>query len=171
MITIHHAKTDEVYQIKALLSRTWVDSYREFLPEEIIRLATSTWHSPENLHREIVNPNVYFGLAKNDAREIVGLATAVMHSETTIYLTRLYVDPQAQRQGIGSRLLQAVIQHYPQASTMRLEVERNNVKGSSFYRKQGFTEISRKEIMIADTPITVIEMQWSISRQKAPPDQ
>ena len=55
-----------------------------------------------------------------------------------VLLLRLYILPRWQRRGIGSRLLDAVIQAYPGSTALRLSVEADNLKGVSFYRRHGF---------------------------------
>jgi|SRR5690606_6104977 len=164
MITIHTAQVEEIPQIKALLSKTWIDTYGAWLPQATIQTVTSTWHAPEKLRREIEHAFVYFVVAKNEADEIVGLATAHGPAESTIHLSRLYIDPDAQRQGIGSRLLQAVIDHYPQARAVQLEVEPHNTKGYSFYSKKGFRETGRQHVELDGVSIEVAEMTLTLAR-------
>jgi len=163
VITIHAAQSDEVHQIRELLRRTWIDTYRQLLPEETIRAATSSWHTPEVLHGEINDDNTYFAIAKNEAGDVVGLTTVAIRCDL-LMMTRLYVDPHAQRKGIGSQLLQAAINQHPDARMIRLEVEQNNAKGYGFYRKMGFHETSRKELKIDNMVIPVIEMELMIAR-------
>jgi ribosomal protein S18 acetylase RimI-like enzyme len=50
----------------------------------------------------------------------------------------LYVLPAHQRQGIGRRLLAAVIDGFPASGKVWLIVEAQNLKGISFYRREGF---------------------------------
>ena len=159
MIAIQPAEVGEVQEIKQVLSETWIDTYGPFLPLEVIRKVTSLWHSPETLSAEIKNERVFFNVAKNEQGEIIGLLTAGRPSEEVIYIARLYVLPGHQRQGIGARLMEACIAAFPGTETLRLEVEEQNEKGLSFYRKQGFREISRKEEGLEGVSLTVIEME------------
>ena len=159
MITIQPAEVGEVQEIKRVLSETWIDTYSPFLPLEVIHKVTSVWHSPATLAAEIENGRVLFEVAKNEQGEVIGLVTAGRPSEEVVYIARLYVLPGHQRQGIGARLMDACIAAFPGTETLRLEVEEQNEKGLSFYRKQGFREIARKEEELEGVSLTVVEME------------
>ena len=146
-------------QLKKVLSETWIDTYGPFLPVEVIQKVTSLWHSPETLAAEIENPRVFFGVAKDEHNSIMGLVTAGRQGEEFVTVARLYVRPISQRQGIGGKLLDACVAAFPGAQKLVLEVEAQNVKGLSFYRKQGFKEISRKEEEIEGISLMVVEME------------
>lgn len=77
-------------------------------------------------------------------------------------LYRLYVHPAYQRQGIGEKLLQAGRTAFPDASSMRLEVEAQNHIGRSFYRKQGFRELGTKAEHVGTERIAVIELEQAL---------
>ncbi len=158
-LTIQPAEVEEVREIKQVLSETWIDAYRPFLPLEVIQKITSLWHNPETLAAEIENERVFFNVAKDEQGKVVGLVTAGRPSEEVVYIARLYVLPGHQRQGIGSRLMEACVAAFPGTETLRLEVEEQNEKGLSFYRKQGFREISRKEEELEEESLTVVEME------------
>ncbi|MCY3898865.1 MAG: N-acetyltransferase [Caldilineaceae bacterium] len=159
MITIQPAQVEEVQEIKQVLSKTWVDTYNSFLPVEVINKITSLWHSPEGLAVEIEDERVCFSVAKDEHGAILGLATAGRPTDEVVYIARLYVLPGHQRQGIGARLMDACVAAFPETETLRLEVEEQNEKGLSFYRKQGFREISRKEEELEGVSLTVVEME------------
>ena len=161
MITIHPARTEQVQQIKSLLSRSWVDTYGALLPESVIQTATTTWHAIDALRAQIEHEGVYFPIAQNTEGEIVGLATASLREDVLI-LGRLYVDPGQQRQGIGGRLLQSAIDAHPTARKIRLEVERDNTKGYNFYKKMGFVEAGEQAVTIADVVVPVVTMEMLI---------
>ena len=55
-----------------------------------------------------------------------------------ILLNQLYVHPSCQRQGIGRALLEEVEASFPEARTLRLEVEEANTVAIAFYRSNGF---------------------------------
>lgn len=153
------ANVDEVQQIKQVLSETWIDTYSPFLPAEVIQKVTTLWHSPETLAAEIENPRALFCVAKDDGGAIVGLLTAGQPSDDVVIIGRLYVLPGNQRQGIGGKLLDACVAAFPGAQILRLEVEEQNEKGLSFYRKQGFREMNRKEEKIEDVTLVSVEME------------
>jgi len=57
--------------------------------------------------------------------------------DDTINIQRLHVHPTYQGQGIGSRLIDAVLEAFPKAKKLQLEVEENNKPARTFYEKRG----------------------------------
>lgn len=162
MITVQPALVDEAQQIKQVLSETWIDTYSAFMPLEVIHKITALWHSPETLAIEIENDNVYFAVAKDEKGVVLGLLTASRHSHDIVSIGRLYVLPAYQRRGIGGQLLANCFANFPGARQIRLEVEAANESGLAFYRRAGFTELSRKQETIEGITLTAIEMQLQL---------
>ncbi|NIM93662.1 MAG: GNAT family N-acetyltransferase [Anaerolineales bacterium] len=163
MVTIQRANVKEVQEIKQVLSETWVDTYGSFLPKDTIQKVTTVWHNPEQLVSQIQNPDVFFGVAKDEGNTIRGLVTARKLGDDMVVIDRMYVSPQYQRKGIGSRLLEESINAFPGIKKFLLEVEEQNTKGLSFYQKHGFKEVSRKEERVEDEILMVIEMEKQLS--------
>src|SRR5688572_6737358 len=136
MVMIERVRIEDIADIKRVLSETWVDTYRDILSPRTIQKVTSVWHDPERLAEQAQNPAMFFGAAKEEGK-IVGLVTAASIDKDTIMVFRLYVHPHFQRRGIGSDLLKTTLLAFPDAKKLRLEVEEENKKGLSFYRKQG----------------------------------
>ncbi len=163
MVAIQRANAEEVQEIKQVLSETWVDTYGSFLSPATIEKATTIWHHPERLAAQIQNPDVFFAVAKDEANAILGLVTARKVDDDAVVVDRLYVSPPHQRKGIGSKLLEESIRSFPGTKKLHLEVEEQNVKGLSFYRKHGFREMGRKEQKLEDEVLMVIEMEKQLS--------
>ena len=128
------------------------------LPEHD-RKVTAVWHHPEHLKAEAQNPAIYFATAKDETGTIVGLVTVRKISADTLFMHRLYVHPQHQRQGIGTQLLEKAITAFPAVRKLQLEVEEENKKGLGFYQKQGFRELQRKEEHIEGEILHTIVME------------
>ena len=163
MIRIEPAKVGEVQEIKQVLSDTWIDTYDSFLSEKTIQKVTSFWHDPNLLASQIQNPDFFFAVAKDERATILGLVTARKLDNDTVVISRLYVHPQYQRKGIGKMLLNTSLSAIPETKRVRLEVEEQNQKGLSFYLKQGFKDIGRKEENVEGETLKVIEMEKRIS--------
>lgn len=162
MITIHKVKLEEISEVKELLSHTWKDTYGSFLSSETIDKIISSWHDPKLLANQAQNPDIFFGVAKNEKGEIVGLVTVRKIDNETLMMYRLYVHRDYQRQGIGKKLMNEAINIFPQTKKLRLEVEEQNNKGLSFYLKQGFKEVERKDNKVENETMKVIVMEKEI---------
>ena len=165
MITVKRAVVEEVQEIRRLLSETWIDTYSSFLPQDVIQRTTALWHNPQTLASEIQDERIFFGVARDEHNRILALVTAGKRTDGVVVIARLYVKPGNQRRGIGSKLLEESINAFRGVKKLRLEVEAQNEKGLSFYRRQGFMEISRKEAKIEDVRHVVVEMEKQLPEQ------
>lgn len=163
MVIIERADVNDVPEIKQVLGETWRATYSSFLSQATINTVTSVWHSPDRLAAETQNPLIFFGVARIGDGAIIGLITMGQLSEDTVVLSRLYVHPQYQRQGIGSQLLQAGVTAFPTTRIVRLEVEENNHSAHMFYHSHGFREVESKEERVEEDVIKVVVMEKFIA--------
>jgi ribosomal protein S18 acetylase RimI-like enzyme len=146
-------------EIKELLTEIWYDTYRELLKPEEIRVATDVWFNLELLQKQLADPQILFITAKDEQGEIVGITTTKLFDEETFNLSRLYVHPACQGQGLGLRLWEAVLTQYPDCNICRLGVIVGNQKAISFYLKSGFVEVERIKETAGELAIDVMVME------------
>lgn len=84
-----------------------------------------------------------FLVAEHEGR-LIAHAFAREPQTGVLFLSRLYVLPVRQRQGVGARLLEAVVERHPGAAVMRLDVEAENEKAVAFYRQHGFVAVGER---------------------------
>ncbi len=143
MVLIEPAKSSDVDEIQALLSCAWEHTYAGVLSPETIEKIKSVWYNVAVLKNYIADRDVLFLVARESEGAVLGVATSIEIDRKTAQLTRLYVHPDSQGQGIGIDLMGSVIAHYPKARVMRAEVFEKNEKGRAFYVKQGFREVDK----------------------------
>jgi ribosomal protein S18 acetylase RimI-like enzyme len=159
MIELFKPTIQDADEIKILLTDIWYDTYRELLKQEEIRKATDIWFERDLLQKQLADPQILFIAAKDEQGRIVGISTTKLYNEETFNLSRLYVHPACQGQGIGLRLWNAAIAQYPHCKTCRLGVIVGNQKAISFYLKSGFVEVERIKENAGDLAIDVIVME------------
>ena len=149
MITIGKAKVEEVLEIKKLLYKTWISTYSTLYSLEAINKITSEWHSVKLLTEQILDPSRLFLIAK-DGDKIVGMCNtaSVVNKKNKINIQRLHIDPDYQRQGIGTNLINKVIGAFLKAKKIDLEVEKQNEQAISFYKKNGYKIINEKNFEV-----------------------
>jgi ribosomal protein S18 acetylase RimI-like enzyme len=124
--------------IRALLVETWHATYDAIYGAERVTEITDDWHSIASLKARLNRPNSEF-LVADDGKRIGGMAFAAATTDAKIVLlNQLYVLPACQRQGIGQALLDEVEASFPEANTLRVEVEEANKPAVAFYRATGF---------------------------------
>ena len=135
---VRTASERDLETIKALLAETWHATYDAIYGVERVNEITAEWHSLAALKAQVVKPNSEF-LVADDGKQIAGMAFAAATSDAKlVMLHQLYVRPGNQGGGIGRMLLDEVEQCFPEARTLRLEVEEANVQAIRFYTANGF---------------------------------
>lgn len=145
MMFVRTAGQNDLPAIRALLVEAWHATYDGLYGVEKVTAITDDWHSIAALKARLAEPGGEFVVA-DDGVEIAGMAFAKADPDgKTVELSQLYVRPGRQGQGIGGLLLDEIIESFPDAGRVRLEVEPANARAIAFYRTQGFVETGRTE--------------------------
>lgn len=140
---IRTAGARDLEAIRELLVETWHDTYDAIYGRERVTEITDDWHSIAALKARVDKPNSEFVVA-DDGTRICGMAFASLRDEgKTVMLHQLYVRPSEQGKGVGGLLLDEVEGAFPDAATVRLEVEEANAGAVAFYLAQGFSQVGR----------------------------
>jgi ribosomal protein S18 acetylase RimI-like enzyme len=136
---VRTASERDLAAMRELLVETWHATYDPIYGAERVTAITNDWHSKRRLTR----PNSEFLVADN-GKEITGMAFAAADPEgKTVMLHQLYVLPRFQGHGVGGMLLDEILNCFPDAELVRLEVEGANIRAIAFYKAFGFTETGR----------------------------
>jgi ribosomal protein S18 acetylase RimI-like enzyme len=128
--------------VRTLLVETWHATYDAIYGAAKVTEITDEWHSIASLRSRLTRPNSEF-LVADDGKRIGGMAFAAATADAkVILLNQLYVHPDCQRRGIGQALLDEVETSFPEARTLRVEVEEANGAAIAFYRSKGFLPVS-----------------------------
>lgn len=121
-----------------------IREYIKYNEEEILRLYTAVgWTAyTENMPalREGFK-NSMLVLAAYDGEELLGLIRAVGDGATIVFVQDILVFPDKQRQGVGTALLKAILDRYPDVRQIELATD-NTPKTVAFYKSMGFSEMS-----------------------------
>ena len=140
---IRHAEQDDAEEIHEVALKTWRDTYSQIFSEETIEQVISDWYDVEDLREQAEHPIFY--VAEADDRVIGFVHASVEDSEATLH--RIYLDPEYQGEGLGSKLYREVENKIEQeADSIELEVLAENKKGTGFYLKHGFEEQETEEV-------------------------
>lgn len=135
---VRTASERDLAAVRALLVETWHATYDAIYGAAKVTAITDEWHSIASLKARLTRPNSEF-LVADDGKRIGGMAfAAATTDQKIILLNQLYVHPDCQRQGIGQALLEEVEASFPEARTLRVEVEEANAPAIAFYRAKGF---------------------------------
>jgi ribosomal protein S18 acetylase RimI-like enzyme len=133
------AGAQDVVGIGNVARRTWKDMYTGIILPENQKRFLERWYTPAALERAIGQGNSWFYVAVVEGR-VIGFAQFVIRESGRGELTRIYVLPEWQRQGVGSRLLGegvAILSAHG-AEEVFVHVEKDNGKGIAFYERKAF---------------------------------
>ncbi|MGH6922674.1 MAG: GNAT family N-acetyltransferase [Propylenella sp.] len=143
--TIRDAREADIAPVRALLVETWHDTYDALIGAAKVTEITDSWHSLENLNRQLSVPNTTF-LVADEGGTIAGHLFANAQKPAVLFVTRLYVLPSRQRRGIGRGLLAVAADRHPDCDRMRLEAKAGNEAALAFYRREGFAAVATKVV-------------------------
>lgn len=126
-------------RVRALAEDIWRSCYAGLLSPGQIEYMLQWMYSPERLLQDW-RSGVCFEWPLVDGRPVGYLATELEPTRAVMHLHKLYVLPQYQRRGIGSRLLDHACQSAFRAGCqqLRLHVNKANHPAIACYRRHGF---------------------------------
>ncbi|TPI30456.1 GNAT family N-acetyltransferase [Mesorhizobium sp. B3-1-9] len=142
---VRTASDRDIAAIRALLAETWHAACDAIYGAERIDRTIALWCSPEKLKARIERPDAEF-LVADDGKRIGGVAYAESADQgASIDLEQLHVAPDLQGRGIGGMLLDEVMESFPEARAVRVEVAEANKRAVAFYMANGFVQVGRAD--------------------------
>lgn len=121
-----------------------IKEYKQFNEDEILRLYSEVgWIAYTQAKNSLKEgyANSLLTLAAYEDNELQGIIRAVGDGHTIVFIQDILVFPDRQRQGIGTKLLQAVLDRFPNVRQIELATD-NTPKTIAFYKSMGFREFS-----------------------------
>lgn len=173
MITIRTATIDDARAIADVQVNSWRTTYAGIVSEDYLRqLQVDT---REKRWKEIIQEKAkerIMLVAEDQMGRIVGFASAgpTFHHNEYNYegeLYALYLLENYQQQGIGRRLVKAVMDHFQAVgihSMLTLALEQN--PACRFYEKMGAQVVGKVEITIGEQTLPELVFGWDNFNQK-----
>jgi ribosomal protein S18 acetylase RimI-like enzyme len=144
-VFVRTAGERDLAAIRALLAESWHATYDTIYGLERVNQIIESWSSAVKLKASLERPNAEF-LVADDGKRIGGVAYGEStEGGTMIDLQQLHVAVDLQGRGIGGMLLDEVIESFPEARILRLEVAEQNKRAVAFYLANGFAQIGWTE--------------------------
>ena len=137
---IRQADAGDLAGIVAVGHRTWPATYEPIAGADYVAMGLAKWWTEES-----TTPLIRAGraLVADVGGEVVGVAVAGP-SDGHLVLWKLYVVPELQGEGLGSRLLAAVVDRARGHDHLRVAHMDGNESAAAFYRSHGFVELERE---------------------------
>ena len=121
-----------------------IREYKIFNEAEILRLYRSVGWTAYTDHLEVLQKGFeksMLTLAAYEGDQLLGIIRAVGDGHTIVFVQDILVFPEYQRKGIGTALLQAMLDRYSRVRQIELATD-NTPKTIAFYKAMGFCEMS-----------------------------
>ena len=122
-----------------------IKEYTAYEESEVFPLYSSVgWtaytQSPETLKQGFENSLLTMAAYEGDT--LLGIIRTVGDGHTIVYIQDILVFPEYQRKGIGTALIQAVLERFREVRQIMLTTD-NTPKTIGFYTAQGFVQLDQ----------------------------
>ena len=121
-----------------------IREYKTYHEAEILPLYESVGWTAYTDHPDALRKgfeNSMMVLAAYEDGQLMGIIRAVGDGHTIVFVQDILVFPAHQRKGVGTALLQAVLDRYSHVRQIELATD-NTEKTIAFYKSMGFRELS-----------------------------
>lgn len=148
MFTIRKANMSDRFLINDLASQVWENTYGRILSKEQLEYMFEMMYSPENLAKQIAEPEFSFFIVY-DGDTPSGYLSIEQKDESTYIFQKIYVLPRAQGTGMGRYIIEQGIDYlktvrHSSPFTVILYVNREN-NAVGFYKHLGFEVIDVRD--------------------------
>lgn len=154
-VRIRAARVEEAGRLRELGITGWETTYTGFvLPHNRRAYLNGPFWSVERLEAIAADPACLTLVAEEDGA-VAGFLTVEPAGPGQVELTRLYVDPERRRGGIGRLLLDAAIDMawHGGARSMLVNVFADNTVGRGFYEREGFRLLRLEPTRVGDQEV------------------
>lgn len=144
MVDIREATLADIAGIRRVARAGWHGTYDDIVGPGAVDAVVDEWYDPSVVREGIERADVVYLVA--DDGGVVGYAAGGPASDAPgATLSAIYVHPDRQRDGIGSRLLETLTDRLAAAGfeRLRITVLTDNDAGRSFYEEHGFEPVER----------------------------
>ncbi|CAM3866280.1 GNAT family N-acetyltransferase [Mesobacillus thioparans] len=142
MIDVKKSDLEHINGIIKVCSEGYRDTYMKIYSDEYIERIINEFYNYERVYNEVTNTSSdwdgwYVALEDNIVIGAIG-GGLISKEQSEIFV--LYLDPNRKREGIGTKLLQALteIQRSKGANKQWVSVAKGNAKGIPFYEARQF---------------------------------
>jgi ribosomal protein S18 acetylase RimI-like enzyme len=154
-MTVRPATADDVTAIRTIAGASWRETYAGLIDADAIERFLAAAYAPERLRVRIERHEVLVAGCAGDVAPSA-FAETVDHGDH-LQLAAIYVLPELRGRGLGSALLDAILERRP-ATPIAADVLVGNTLAEPFYEARGFEPGELMVEEIAGEPIR--ERRW-----------
>ncbi|WP_042149973.1 GNAT family N-acetyltransferase [Paucisalibacillus sp. EB02] len=138
-IILSRTNLDETIQLLEIQKKAFADDLKKYQDHE----SSPVNETIERLRLKIES-FFYYTIWFND--EIIGGVDIRDLGEGKYRLNRIFISPEFQGEGIGTRIMQQIEDEFPQAVQWSLDTPHLNAENHHFYEKLGYKKVGEHEI-------------------------
>lgn len=158
--TIEEMAVEDIDEATRMRLESWVDTYvneehditeewiRNYFAEKLTDEGRQQRYDRFTSGKESGNFNAW--VARDDKGIIIGSTTPFIDPEGRQHVGSIYVDKEWHGTGVGTQLMQKVVDWFDPDKPIELGVVTYNERAKAFYRKWGFEEIENSEHLYID---------------------
>lgn len=158
---VRPAKKEDFTAIQDVVYTSWHDTYEGIIPRDIQDEFLNSSYSNKTMQQRIEYSHLY--VVESDKRIEGFVNFSPVSEEGVSILYAIYLYPDTQGKGIGTKLLEYAIDELSPA-VIHLNVEKDNKKGMSFYQTKGFQIISEFTEDISGHTLYTCKMELDVNR-------
>jgi ribosomal protein S18 acetylase RimI-like enzyme len=124
--------------IHSLATSIWWKHYPAIIGEEQVKYMLGKMYSLEALEHQIKTGAQQFFLLMEDDLPLGFISYEEKHNDEG-FIHKFYILDNKQRKGCGTAAFNLLLAEFPDADTIRLQVNRQNYQAINFYFKVGFS--------------------------------
>ena len=128
---------DKLDQVADLAREIWQEYYLGMITQEQIDFMLSKFYHRNQLELDLENGVHYFFIQEDE--RIMGFIAISEQEKSKFFIHKFYITTDFRGNGMGSKVFSEIIQQFPQAQQIRLQVNRKNISSINFYFKNGFS--------------------------------
>ena len=138
-LDIRQLAVDELPLAEEIARQVWPSAYRDVITPEQIEYMLQWMYSLETMSREVTEQNIVYDLLSIDGVP-VGFASYGPYENSTAKLHKLYILPEYQHRGLGTKLMRHVVDEAKKGNfkELILNVNKQNTQAVNAYIKFGF---------------------------------
>ena len=163
-VSIRKADLTDVSSIQTIAQESWADVYQGIIPASVQHQALEAWYSEAALNSAVTALETALLVAES-SEKVIAFAQLVFLPNARASLTRIYVLPEYQRHGVGSKLFAALVQEAKRRSVCRISVSVAAVNrlARTFYEKLAFVSRGEKHLDLFGFPLTEATYELAFS--------
>ncbi|MBS4210212.1 GNAT family N-acetyltransferase [Bacillus sp. FJAT-50079] len=141
--TIRGMREKDIQQVQQIAKTSWNYTYEGIIPPKIQENFLTSAYSETMMQKRL--KNTFIWVSEIDGK-IVGFANfSPVKENDEAELAAIYLHPDYLGKGIGTALLNEGIQTLKGAKAIFINVEKDNIIGTTFYKAKGFKVVSEFE--------------------------